>query len=82
MPFDVPDDGDYEVYAELARGSDYGIYTVLARRQAAGVDAPSSTSPERTCIPQTAFDGYAPETYVGRRLRGGLAAASRRAATP
>ena len=29
MPFDVPEDGDYELYAQMAQGSDYGVYTVL-----------------------------------------------------
>jgi hypothetical protein len=70
VPFDVPSDGDYEVYAELARGSDYGIYTVLLD----GKKAESSAlehEPGADVIPTGRFDGYAPETYVGAPLQVG-----------
>jgi len=64
IPFDVPEDGEYEVYAELAQASDYGIYKVL-------LDGQPPKSPElehepgADVRPQTQFDGYAEETTVG-----------------
>ena len=64
VPFDVPEDGDYEVYTQLAQGSDYGIYTVL-------LDGEPPTAPQlehepgADVRPQTQIDGYAVETYVG-----------------
>jgi D-arabinan exo alpha-(1,3)/(1,5)-arabinofuranosidase (non-reducing end) len=64
IPFDVDEDGDYELYAQLAQASDYGIYTVLldGKRAAAPV---LEHEPGADVRPQTQFDGYAPETYVG-----------------
>src|SRR5262245_51669882 len=64
VPFDVPDDGDYELYAELAQGADYGIYTALLdgkKPEAATLEH----EPGADVRPQTQFDGYALETYVG-----------------
>ncbi len=64
VPFDVAEDGDYEIYAELARGSDYGVYTVLLdgkRPESAALEH----EPGADVLPQTQFDGYAVETYVG-----------------
>jgi len=64
VPFDVPEDGDYEVYTQLAQGSDYGTYTVL-------LDGKTPTAPQlehepgADVRPQTRIDGYAVETYVG-----------------
>lgn len=64
VPFDVPEDGDYEVYTQLAQGSDYGVYTVL-------LDGRPPTAPQlehepgADVRPQTQMDGYAVETYVG-----------------
>jgi hypothetical protein len=64
VPFDVPEDGDYEVYAQLAQGSNYGVYSVLLdgkRPEAATLEH----EPGADVRPQTQFDGYAAETYVG-----------------
>jgi len=64
IPFDVPEDGDYEVYTQLAQSSDYGTYTVL-------LDGKPPTTPQlehepgADVRPQTQIDGYAVETYVG-----------------
>jgi hypothetical protein len=64
VPFDVPEYGDYEVYTQLAQGSDYGTYTVL-------LDGKPPTAPQlehepgADVRPQTEIDGYAVETYVG-----------------
>jgi len=64
IPFDVAADGDYELYAELAQAADYGVYTVLldGKTPAAPV---LEHEPGADVRPQTSFDGYAPETYVG-----------------
>ena len=64
IPFDVVEDGDYELYTQLAQASDYGIYTVLldGKTPAAPV---LEHEPGADVRPQTQFDGYAPETYVG-----------------
>jgi D-arabinan exo alpha-(1,3)/(1,5)-arabinofuranosidase (non-reducing end) len=64
VPFDVPADGDYELYAELAQGSDYGVYTALLDGTKPEVAA-LEHEPGADVRPQTQFDGYAPETYVG-----------------
>lgn len=64
VPFDAPADGDYELYTEVAQASDYGVYTVL-------LDGKPPQGPQlehepgADVRPQTQFDGYAPETYVG-----------------
>ncbi len=64
IPFDVPDDGEYELYTEVAQASDYGIYTVLVDGKRA--QAPQlEHEPGADLRPQTQFDGYALETYVG-----------------
>ncbi len=64
VPFDAPAAGDYEVYAQLAQGSNYGIYSVLVdgRRPAASA---LEHEPGADVRPHTQFDGYAAETYVG-----------------
>jgi hypothetical protein len=64
VPFDVPEDGVYEVYVEVAQASDYGVYTVLLDGKEPG--APQlEHEPGADVRPQTQFDGYALETYVG-----------------
>ena len=64
VPFDVPQEGDYELYTEVAQGGDYGIYTVLLDGQPAHA-AQLEHEPGADIRPQTEFDGYALETYVG-----------------
>lgn len=64
VPFDVAQDGDYELYTEVAQASDYGVYTVLLDGKPP--QAPQlEHEPGADVRPQTQFDGYAPETYVG-----------------
>jgi hypothetical protein len=64
IPFEVPEDGDYEVTTQVAQGPEYGIYTVL-------LDGKPPRAPELEHEPgadvlvKDRFDGYAPETYVG-----------------
>ena len=64
MPFDVPEDGDYELYAQMAKGSDYGVYTVLLDGKPP-VAPVLEHEPGADVRPQTQFDGYALETQVG-----------------
>jgi len=64
VPFEAPEDGDYELYTEVAQAADYGIYTVLLD----GKPAPAPQlehEPGADLRPQTQFDSYALETYVG-----------------
>ncbi|MBI5383463.1 MAG: DUF2961 domain-containing protein [Verrucomicrobia bacterium] len=64
IPFEVPADGNYELYTEVAQASDYGIYTVLLDGRPP--HAPQlEHEPGADIRPQTQFDGYALETYVG-----------------
>jgi hypothetical protein len=64
IPFEVEEEGDYELYAEVAQASDYGIYTALldGKKPVAPV---LEHEPGADVRPQTQFDGYAYETYVG-----------------
>jgi len=64
IPFDVPADGEYEVYTELAQASDYGVYTVLLDGKPP-VSPQLEHEPGADVRPQMEFDGYAYETYVG-----------------
>jgi hypothetical protein len=64
IPFEVPEDGDYELYAQLAKGSNYGVYTVLLDGKPP-VAPVLEHEPGADVRPQTQFDGYALETYVG-----------------
>jgi hypothetical protein len=64
IPFDAPENGDYELSTEVAQASDYGIYTVLLDGNPP--QAPQlEHEPGADVRPQTQFDGYALETYVG-----------------
>jgi hypothetical protein len=64
VPFEAPEDGEYELYTEVAQASDYGVYTVLLDGQPP--HAPQlEHEPGADVRPQTQFDGYALETYVG-----------------
>jgi hypothetical protein len=64
VPFDVSEEGDYEIYAQVAQGPEYGIYTVLLDGKPA--QAPDlEHEPGADVLVKDRFDGYAPETYVG-----------------
>ena len=75
VPFDVPEDGDYELYTEVAQASDYGIYTVLLDGKPP--HAPQlEHEPGADVRPQTQFDGYAPRpTWAWRTRSAGSASA-------
>jgi hypothetical protein len=64
IPFDVPEEADYELYVQLAKGSNYGVYTVLLDGKPP-VAPVLEHEPGADVRPQTQFDGYALETYVG-----------------
>lgn len=64
VPFDVPQEGDYEIYTEVAQGPDYGVFSVLLDGQSPA-GAQLEHEPGADILRQDAFDGYAPETYVG-----------------
>ncbi len=64
VPFDVAEAGDYELYTQVAMGSDYGIYTVLLDGKPP-VAPVLEHEPGADVRPQLSFDGYAYEIYVG-----------------
>ena len=64
IPFEVAEAGDYELYTQVAQGSDYGIYKVLLDGKPA-VAPVLEHEPGADVRPQLSFDGYAYETYVG-----------------
>ncbi|MCC6124335.1 MAG: DUF2961 domain-containing protein [Pirellulales bacterium] len=64
IPFDVPEDGRYEIYTEVAQASDYGIYTVLLDGKEPSA-AQLEHEPGADLRPRTQFNGYALETFVG-----------------
>ncbi len=64
IPFDVEEAGDYELYTQVAMGSNYGIYTVLLDGKPA-VAPVLEHEPGADVRPQLSFDGYAYEIYVG-----------------
>jgi Protein of unknown function (DUF2961)/HEAT repeats len=64
IPFDVAEDGDYELSTQVAQASNYGIYTVLLDGKPP-VAPVLEHEPGADVRPQTQFDGYAYETYVG-----------------
>jgi hypothetical protein len=65
IPFDVDEAGDYELYTQIAMGSDYGIYNVLLDGKPP-VAPVLEHEPGADVRPELSFDGYAYETYVGR----------------
>ncbi len=64
IPFEVAEAGDYELYTQIAMGSDYGIYNVLLDGKPP-VAPVLEHEPGADVRPQLSFDGYAYETYVG-----------------
>jgi len=70
VPFEVPEEGDYELYTELAQASDYGVYRVLLDGKTPTA-AQLEHEPGADVLPRLQFDGYAPETYVGAAFQVG-----------
>ena len=65
IPFEVPESGDYELYTQVAMGSDYGTYTVLLDGKPP-VAPVLEHEPGADVRPALSFDGYAYEIYVGK----------------
>lgn len=64
VPFDVTEDGEYELVTQVAQSFDYGTYSVLLDGKAVQ-SAELEHEPGADILPTGQFDGYAAETYVG-----------------
>ena len=67
LPFDVPEDGRYELYTQVAQSFDYGNYSVLLDGRPVVATA-LEHEPGADVLPTGQIEGYAPETYVGLDL--------------
>jgi hypothetical protein len=64
VPFDVPEDGRYELVAQLAHAPDYGIYTVELDGQSAASSAALEHEPGANMGDNRHVDPYHSEIYV------------------
>jgi hypothetical protein len=60
VPFDVAEDGRYEIVAQLAHSPDYGVYTAELDGQATAKRPPSSMSPGPTSATPVASTRISP----------------------
>ena len=67
VPFDVEEDGTYEVVTQVAQSYDYGTYSTLLDGQPVK-SAELEHEPGADVLPTGQLDGYKPETYVGLDL--------------
>jgi hypothetical protein len=67
VPFDVEEDGTYEVVTQVAQSYDYGTYSTLLDGQPVK-SADLEHEPGADVLPSGQLDGYKPETYVGLDL--------------
>jgi hypothetical protein len=67
VPFDVEEDGRYELYTQVAQSFDYGTYSMLLDGKPV-VSAELEHEPGADVLPTGQIEGYAPETYVGLDL--------------
>ncbi len=65
IPFDVPEDGRYELSVETAGAPDYGVYAMLIDGQVPGSSTELEHEPGANTGTGPSFDGYYPEVYVG-----------------
>jgi len=72
VPLDVPEDGTYEVIAQMGLSPDYGIYNILLDGKPTGESAELEHEPgANTGSAAAGIDSYYLETYVGEdRLLG------------
>jgi hypothetical protein len=71
VPLDVPEDGTYEVIAQMGLSPDYGVYTVLLDGKPTGETTELEHEPGANAGTSGAIDSYYLETYVGEdRLLG------------
>jgi hypothetical protein len=64
IPFDVADEGRYEIIAELAHSPDSGVYTVELDGQSTASAAALEHEPGANVGDATTIDAYFTETYV------------------
>ena len=67
VPFEVAEEGEYELTAQVAQSFDYGTYSVLLDGKAVQ-SAELEHEPGADVLPTGQIDGYKPETYVGLDL--------------
>ncbi|HEX9304898.1 MAG TPA: DUF2961 domain-containing protein [Thermoanaerobaculia bacterium] len=67
VPFDVEEDGEYELVAEVAQSYDYGTYSTLLDGKPVQ-SAELEHEPGADVLPTGQLDGYKAETYVGLAL--------------
>jgi hypothetical protein len=67
VPFDVEEDGEYELVTEVAQSYDYGTYSTLLDGRPVQ-SAELEHEPGADVLPTGQLDGYKPETYVGLAL--------------
>jgi hypothetical protein len=65
VPFDVPEDGRYELVAQVAGAPDYGRYTVLVDGKPPGAGAALEHEPGANTGTGPTIDGYYTELFVG-----------------
>ena len=67
VPFDVPEEGEYELVTQVAQSFDYGTYSVLLDGKPVQ-SAELEHEPGADVLPTGQLDGYRSETYVGLDL--------------
>jgi len=67
VPFDVGEEGEYELVTEVAQSYDYGTYSTLLDGKPVQ-SAELEHEPGADVLPTGQLDGYKPETYVGLGL--------------
>ncbi|HEV8610565.1 MAG TPA: DUF2961 domain-containing protein [Thermoanaerobaculia bacterium] len=67
VPFDVAEEGEYELVTQVAQSFDYGTYSVLLDGKPVQ-SAELEHEPGADVLPTGQLDGYKPETYVGLDL--------------
>jgi Protein of unknown function (DUF2961)/HEAT repeats len=67
VPFDVPEEGEYELVTQVAQSFDYGTYSVLLDGKPVQ-SAELEHEPGADVLPTGQLDGYKSETYVGLDL--------------
>ena len=65
LPFDVPEDGHYELIAQMAGAPDYGTYSVLIDGKIPGSGTELEHEPGANMGTGLVIDGYYTELFVG-----------------
>jgi hypothetical protein len=72
LPLDIPEDGQYEVVAQIAQSPDYGDYTAFLDGVATNVDTRKPSTSEIPLPGPEVFRNYLNELYVARDRTLGL----------